>query len=268
MDRKRKVDPQVAKALRDHNVSTKIVADAFGVTPSAVTHAVQKLEEGPSEAIIGRPTKATPEMDSFLNTCLEAQNDHSDRALGQMIENEFHVHVSYRTVSSWLDRLGWELRSTVRKRELSEINVKRRMAWAKAFKHKLQNECLFVDECDFSSSNAKKKVRVRKGTEPPIVEEVNPRISVQIFAGISYYGKSKIYFLPRGSLKGQGKATTKGSDYLKTLKSAFSTDDAFNEDRIRQFYQDNSPVHTATCVKNWLEQRGLAILDAPPSRFT
>jgi transposase len=263
MNRKCKLKPDVANALLKFGVPRKKVAEYFNVTTDAVSKMIKRQNDGPSGATIGRPEKLTMEVKNFIIDSLKEDSCLSSFEIAGMVHQKYHIDVVKHTVCNFLHSMGYHNTTVSQKRELSEKNKIVRLGWANVHFHKLMKNVIFVDETGFDSHGSRKLAWIGPGIDRPIHEEVNPFISVQIFCGISWNGISKVYFLPRGATKNSQKATTTAADYLKLLQRAFTNDSFFTDVDMKMFYQDNSPIHGAKKIRDYIDTKGLEIYQAP-----
>ena len=78
--------------------------------------------------------------------------------------------------------------------------------------------------------------------------------SVMIWASIGYQGKSPIVFL-------EGRMNA--NRYIDLLRQQTNNFEAIAGDSFI-FQQDNAPIHTAACVKKWLEENEVPCMPWPP----
>lgn len=244
--------PNLALEWKKQDICNTEIAKRFGVSPSAVTKFFKRRDSDQVAAPMGPTSHLTFGVEQFIRDLL-AQNPF---LLPKEIRNLLHLTVSERTVQRWLHAMDFHRVRAKKRPLLTYRHQMDRLAWAEAYERHNHQAWIFADESQFDTSGHSLYCWIQRGTSHPVQVERNSPIRIQIWAAISWWGKSKLVFFP------QGQRNT-GDTYSRLIDHVFYTDPFFEPRRNMAFYHDNSPVHSGKLVTNMLDLWGMPHPRAP-----
>lgn len=248
--------------LYNEGYTQREIAKLVYVSPSTVNFWINRHGNINPLKKTGRKRKTTEEQDKEIyalctqNPFIPATN----------INRELKLNLSPQTVRNRLKEHGLKNFSTPVKPLLTEARKTNRLEFAYTFMHwppeKWEKVC-FVDEKVFQSygigftrvwrpklSRWDKENKITRMHESVIKpRETSSRFSVAVWGCIGMM--NEIHLITEQHLNHQY--------YLKILKKYFTND---AEEYI--LVHDNSPIHTAKKVKEWLENHNISVLKWPP----
>lgn len=224
----------------------------------------KKLEDAPRS---GCPRKTTPREDrtlkiiSLQNRKLTATKIAQD-VVPTFAENELSV----RTVRNRLIESDLNGRVARKKPLLSAKNIKARYEWAKIHRQVTLEEwktVIFSDESPFCLFQDSGKIYVRRRVGEEFLDEcLCPTVkhgggSINIWGCFSWKGAGPLKRIDgiMDGAKYRGILKTYMAPYLKELEKERK------EECI--FQQDNDPKHTSKVVKNYLNNKGIRVMEWP-----
>ena len=254
----RRVDPLCVTHMLEKGMSARKIATVLGVHHSSVNKALSLAKNGPSGAPIGRRSKLTNPVRTKIKSIMK---DEKKRTLNHMkckLADGLGIEVSVSTVRRWVKKEGYHATTSVVKKAMTHSQKDARLKWAKEYRTNRQRNMIFTDESIFDSTGYAQSTWIQRGEDRPVQNRPNPPKSVQIWAGISWAGKTKLHVFDHG-------VKTNADIYCRLLDNVIRDDLLFSQHRDAVLYQDNSPVHTAAVVKNHLSEMGLPVAQAPPN---
>ena len=247
------LDRAVVQRMATDGLTHAKIGYYLGVSRSAVSHCLISPESDEPHAPVGRPSQLTKEAETTIRDAF-ATNPYTH--LSELVD-VVSPSVTVRTLENWLHQMGLRPATAILRRYLSPSHLVERVAFAQAHQHRNQHLYMFADECQFDTEGRKHPCWIPEGDNRPVIHFPNPPIRVQIFAAISWHaGKSQLVFLPRGT-----RNTAK--DYLKLLKTCFSSDPFFKNPKHTHFYHDNSPIHSGEDTADFIDGKGLSLPKSP-----
>lgn len=189
----------------------------------------------------------------------------------RLIRHELELEVSTRTIDRRLQEAGLFGRVARRKRIFTEVEIKKRLAFAEGYKHWLEKDwerVLFSDEAIVQGEGGHKSGRVWvrrvRGNEEALqsqyIQHTLPHpISINIWACFSSAGVGYSYIYNQ---------SMSAKEYVNIISTHLlpSADSLFTESPREQWYylQDNAPVHKSKLATKWFHDNGITCIDFPP----
>lgn len=248
--------------LWQENVATREIARRLKRNESTIRHQIQKFKKtGNCSRKIGsgRPTKTNSRQNAMIvSTALNNR-----KFTAREITNKLKLKVSHQTVRNRLHAAKIKSHIAVKKPCISSTNLKKRLEWAKAHRNwtiEQWNSVLFSDETQVMLRQTcqrrvwrRKNERLKPDCMNPIVKHQK---SIMLWGCFSSKGVGELHMID-GKLNGQ--------KYKLILKNKMITSATamFGEGEFK-FQHDNSPIHTASVVKNYLRSQNIQLLKWPP----
>lgn len=264
-----KVIPQeikdnIKKHLQD-GLSHRKIALKFGVSHYTVNQMALKLIPDRKVAKGGRPKLLTDRNKAYCVRQITLHGKENAREVQKSLKEDLNIEVSDSTVRRALQDMGMGSFVKPKKPHLSQKNIKRRLAWAKAHVDWTiddWNRVIWSDETKINRFGSDgKRYTWKPDSEPLMPRHVNQTVK---------HGG--------GNIKLWSCITTKGVGYLVKIKEKltkelykqileedlFGTFDYYDMDPSKIiFQQDNDPEHTAKLVEKWLENQEFVTMDWP-----
>lgn len=163
----------------------------------------------------------------------------------QMLSNVRNVKkVNYRDVNEYLHSQG-EFVIPLLKTKVSDVNVQKRLQYAKDYLRFDFTRTLFTDESRFELNANTLKVWRFVGQPRPLRHKWPQNASVMIWGGVSCQGKTSLHFI-KGSLDGEGYRELI-SEHKAEIKRMFGR-------KKWDFVQDGAPCHRAKASIDYLKK--------------
>lgn len=254
-----------AVVLCEEGLTQRSIANRLGVNQSTIQRCLRRHKETGlftnrrnacgrkrltskrTDHLIRRIAVANPTCSSsFIATQLPKEDQLSARTIRHRLQHDFKLK-AYRPAG---------------KPKLSPKNIRDRLAFCRRYKNWTVDQwkqVLFSDETAVRQF-ANYTFHVRR---PPgerfnrryTIPKVKQSPTTMIWGCIAASGRGGLWIMPPNS-------TIKSSTYLDILKEKLPTWMALRNCRILQ--QDNAPVHSAKCVKEWLREEGYTLLEKWP----
>lgn len=162
--------------------SVSTIAKESGTEYHKLRRQLKKAEEDKTfesrHANCGRKKKLDERHKKLLKGYVERNEVHSVNQAWQRLNSVENVkRVSYRLVSDYLKALG-DFVTPLLKTKISEVNMKKRVDYAKEYLNFDYSRTLFTDESRFELNTNTLKVFQRKGAPRPLKTKFNPNFSV------------------------------------------------------------------------------------------
>ena len=167
--------------------------------------------------------------------------------------------VSYSTLARRLKENNIHCYRAAKKPRLTDGQRENRLAFAN--KDTNWEDVMFSDECIISTANTRGVKWVRRPPNARYTEQyisksdTSGRVSIGVWANFDFSGPLEIYWI-----KEKLNADRYKRRILARIVAPYFRVPG-NEDKI--FMHDNSPIHTATTVRSYLEKQGFTILSWP-----
>jgi transposase len=207
----------------------------------------------------GRPKKLTADVLSQIKRFLKAKATGSTRRTQRKLESQ-GIKLSQRTISNAKRQLHLRRVKDKKKPKLTEAHKAQRVEFAnEARVENYWKKVLFTDETVLLLEPPPQYRYIEEGDEQPFIGRSKYARKIMVWAGISWYGKTKLVFVNNSE-------SIDSDKYQEVLAEALpSMEDMFPE-RVRWiFQQDGARCHTSRATRNWLRERGLTTLDPWPA---
>lgn len=212
--------------------------------------------------VVNRKTgKITARIGIRLKQYLRENPKYSFRKLEGLINEEFQVQVSFKTIQRYMTVQGFETVEAHHRPLLSPLNQRRRLAFALKFYENIDKlrRIMWSDEVSVSALPDKRKVyiKVHKSVSdmnrPFVPQKQRGGFSVMFWGAFSFFA-----FGPLIVVDGQINKHT----YLQFAKDFIVPElNASPHDLI--FMQDNARPHTAKIVKDYFAEKNVELVDWP-----
>ena len=251
-----------AAVLREEGVSWRVIAKKLKVTVSFAQKWAARYQSSGNvkrQEGSGRKRKYDGTMPKMIKEKMSQKRWRSSRKIASRFGAETGKKVSHATVQRYAARLG--LRPFHRRRRplLTDLQKLNRLKFAKSHAGENWKNVLFVDESLFElypKGNLKNDVVwSTSATEVPALPQVTHSPSVLVCGGVSYYGKSPLYFFER---------SINAPEYLKVLRRCLvpAAQKLFGR-RAWVLVHDRATSHTAKSVGLWVKQKKLRLCLLP-----
>lgn len=249
--------------------SSSEIARILSLKPRTVRRVVQKHQTTGSvenSGRSGRPRKTSERFDRRLKTLSLADRFKSPRKLLREAAGGEDPPLSLRSTRRRLQQAGLKGCIAAKKPFISEVNRKKRLAFAKAHKDWTVADwgrVLWSDESKFNlvASDGVRYVRRRPG------ERFDPSCTIgtvkhrggniMVWGCMSAAGVGRVYKVV---------GTMRSDQYIGILQNAMlpSMVDLFGNNHNAIFQHDNDPKHTSRATKQFLADQALTVMDWPP----
>lgn len=207
----------------------------------------------------GRPRSTSERTDVRIEEFAEERKFTTPKE----IKNELELDVSARTIRRRLDEVGLFGRVARHEHDFTELDLKRRLAFAEGYAHWTEHEweqVIFSDETHFDRfSHGHPWVQRPVGMafdEKYLAHGTQPIETIGLWAcfcakGI---GQAEIYV---GEYKSEQYCSMLYANLLATARH-------FYRNRPWFLLHDNAPQHSSLHTSIWLHNHGVAVLDFPP----
>lgn len=238
-------------SVKKVNLMTKISID----TLKKISAELKRSKLPPN----GRPLKSTPKIEAFILSSMKKVPQPTPNQLSKTIKELFQVSLCAATVKNVLKRNRYKSKKQQKKPLLSNINKRKRLAFAKKYRNWKSDDWMQViwsDESSFTRVNSKKSLWYwhREGDDLrccPSFQQGGG--SLMIWGCISAQGHGILKFLEN---------TMTSDSYIEVLNHEMKQSlDAFDVDAQDIFFQqDNAPCHSSKKVKQWFQQNKIPLL--------
>lgn len=226
------------------------------------------LEEGRIKNVCSNkgPRKMTKSSEKFILREIKRNPKLTSVELCKMLSDFNGTDVNPITIRRTLKKNGYFSRVCRRKPLISEVNRKKRLHFAKAYKDKpldYWKNVIFVDESKFSLfRNDKKQEKVyRRRNEAYLLKNLSATVkhggeSVMVWGAMGYEGVGNLQYIQGNMDK---------TIYLNILKENLQASaEKLGIENSFHFYQDNDPKHKALDVRLWLLYNCPKCIETPP----
>lgn len=209
--------------------------------------------------VSGRPKKLTPDVLGQVKRCLKMRSTGSLRRTQRRLESK-GIHISHQSVKNARKQLGLRRVKEKKKPKLTEAHKAQRVEFASEPRAPdYWKNILFTDETVFLLEPPPEYRYVEEGDEQPVREKSKYTRRIMVWAGISWYGKTKIIFVDKTQSINSEKYQEVVSKALPSIHSIFL-------DGLEWiFQQDGAKCHTSRSTRNWLDEQELKTLDPWPA---
>lgn len=209
--------------------------------------------------VSGRPKKLTSDVLGLMKRSLKAKATGSQRRTQRKLQSQ-GIKLSQSTICRAKKQLGLRRVKEKKKPKLTEANNAKRLDFAKEKRAKdYWKRVLFTDETIFLLEPPPQYRYVEADEEQPIKERSKYSKKIMVWAGISWYGKSKIILVGKSESIDSEKYQEVVSKGLPSIRSIFA-----NQPRWI-FQQDGARCHTSRSTRKWFHEQDMEILDPWPA---
>ena len=212
----------------------------------------------------GRPRKRTNVVEKKVEAEMSGKRKRSSRVVARDLKRQKVADISYRTVQRAAHNRGLKPFKRPKTSRLTPAHKKERLKFANANMKKDWSSVMFSDEHkfkQFKGGNPRHdQVWARCASQVPPKEVERWSLVIDVWAGISCQGKTKLYFYT-GGLNAQG--------YQDALRKTLlpGARDIFNDEKDGwELQQDKATAHTACSTKRFLQQENIAVVDGWPTK--
>ena len=188
----------------------------------------------------------------------------SSRVIERELKRQKVADVSYSTVQRTLHRRGLRAFKQRKTSRLSKTHKRGRLKFAKTNIRKDWSTVVFSDEHtfkQFKGGNPRHSfVWDKSVSEVPGKEMERWGLTVDAWGGFSAQGKTDLVFY-EDTLDAQGYQDILENSLLPAAEEWFE-----DEKQEWEFQQDKASCHTAKSTKRWLEQHGVGVVEAWPTK--
>lgn len=207
----------------------------------------------------GRPKKLTTAVLHEIKRCLKAKSTGSQRRTQRKLESK-GIYLSQKTISNAKVHMGLRRVKEQKKPKLTEAHKQQRIEFAKEKRAgSYWKRVLFTDETIFLLEPPPQYRYVEEGEEPPILERSKYSKRIMVWAGVSWYGKSKIILIGNTESINSKKYQNVVSKALSSIRGIFSAQPRWI------FQQDGARCHTSRSTRDWLLNKDIDTLDPWPA---
>jgi hypothetical protein len=242
--------------------SMSLIIQWSGRTQLTINHWIDRFEQADNvldELRIGRPRITHESVDAAIVSAAEEAKFITPR----VIRDRLQVRVSKRTIRRRLDEAGLFGRVARFSWPLSQENIDARLAFATDYADWDGNDwsrVLFTDECHIWLDN-QSQIWVQRPEDaayldPYMVHRSPSHEKISIWAGFSVTGVTRIHVI-HGNLNAVKLVDILATELPKYTGRVWGS---------REWYllQDNSPIHRANELKDWLDSKNVRRFDFPP----
>lgn len=263
------------KVLFEEGRSQRYIASKIQKSQSTVARTLRRLQlnnEGSTVANTrtGRPSKLDDRAQRRLVRKVKENPFQTLEELSTPSKSGTQLHKT--TTRRVLKNNGIRSFKPIQKPYLSAIHQKKRLQWAKdlhnSMLHTQHGNCptIYTDESsfevgkDYSSSYCKRGIN-----EGMLPQHLKPsfksgRSTLSVWGAISYQHKGPLFVIPKGQ-------RMNGEFYRNNVLGPIGV--PFYQKHVEEsgaavWQQDSAPCHTAKATKDYMESKGLHIMDWPP----
>lgn len=212
----------------------------------------------------GRPRKQTPTVQRAVEQQMRGKRRRSSRVVARNLKRQKIASIGYRTVQRAAHDRGLRPYRCPRTSRLTDKHKRDRLRFAKANRNKDWSSVVFSDEHKFrqfkGSNPAHDRVWAKTADEVPVNEVERWGLTVDVWAGISLRGKTKL-FIYHGGLDAQEYQHILKRSLVPTAKALFK-----DEQSGWELQQDKATAHTAYSTKSFLEENDIAVVEGWPTK--
>ena len=162
------------------------------------------------------------------------------------------VPISHATIVNEARRHALETRKGIKKPLLTDAQKAKRLACCRSTLNTNWKKYLFTDEAPFWQTGAVHAYYSRPGTTPRIIPSVKHPAKINVWGGVSYYGKT--------DLKVMGSNETMTSECYRGVIQQYVIDNAEQHfgNCAYVFLYDDAPAHRARATQSWLEENDVS----------
>jgi transposase len=250
----------------DLNLSIRNIAEKLGLAKSTVGRIVmnhRKRKDLSRKSGSGRKISLNIGDQEFILKAVNKNPGYSARKIALELETRREKTVDRKTVSNFLNKMGFRSRIRCRKPLLSKKNKEKRFAVANRWIHypsTYWNNVIFSDECKFNifSSDGKERVWRKDGTRF-LNKHLKPTVkfgggSVMTWGCIAINGVGKLVIID-----GIMDRFVYHRILVENLKQSAAE---LGMDQFI-FQQDNDPKHTSRLMKEYFMENNINVLEWP-----
>jgi transposase len=252
----------VITALYLEGLSYSDIAERTSTSKSTVYYTIKRCKATASVNSAprsGRPRCTSSRDDSFIKRTIKSNPFLSAT---ELLRDNPVITASSRTIRRRLtDEFGLKSYRASKKPLLTRVQTKKRLNFCKKYKNWTQQQwsnVMFSDESTFSQFGLRHSLVRRPPNARYKIQYTVPTMKhpqkIMVWGCFSMKGRGSLYFLPSN-------VTINAQKYIEILESKLQTCMTIHETQV--FQQDGAPAHTARIVKNWINDRGIELLDWP-----
>jgi len=212
----------------------------------------------------GRPRKLSKGVERTVEKKTRGKRHRSSRVIARELKRQKIADVSYSTVQRTWHRRGLRAFKQRKTSRLSETHKRGRLKFAKTNIRKDWSTVVFSDEHtfkQFKGGNPRHSfVWDKSVSEVPGKEMERWGLTVDAWGGFSAQGKTELVFY-EDTLDAEGYQDILQNSLLPAAEEWFE-----DEKQEWEFQQDKASCHTAKSTKRWLEQHGVGVVEAWPTK--
>lgn len=204
-----------------------------------------------SKNVGGRPTKIPRKQELAVEKILKTKSRIGTKHLVGVVRDKTGIVLSARTLRRFAHKKGFIWGKPRAVPRLSDIQKKKRLAFAKMYRKVDLTPWIFTDEKTFTLGGMKAQLRYKRGDRPVVSKWAHPK-KVHVWWGVSLHYKIEPYLFEQNMTSAL---------YRSILSARLPS----REENDWVLQQDNDPKHKAKQTKIWLENNTPDFIDDWPS---
>jgi len=245
-------------------VSIKTLARNYNISTRTIRNWDKKSHSGSlvRQKGSGRKRKLNFSDSELLEEIFDSNRNIGSRKLVPIIKKQMNTSLSEQTIRRYRKQNDWIWVRPKTIPKISEKDKEKRKMYCKLRSKYEWKNVIFADESQIKLFRNTSSVCIKKGEERPRKEGSNSRISVMVWGGISWCGKTKIVFIK--DFYPNSKSRMNSEIYINILEQVLLpfVKKKYENDGF-EFLHDNSPVHKSKMTKNWFKDNSIKLLPFP-----
>jgi transposase len=255
-----------ALLLLNSGKSLKFVARKFQINSITLERWKNQLSKSTLERKTGSGRKRllNLEQEEIIEKIFHENRSFGSRRLISKVKKQLHLSLSARSIRRYRQNHDWKGVHPKTIPLLSKTNKKKRLEFAKIYENYSFHYVIFTDETTIELFRNTALQFKKKGEERPVKERGHFKISMMIWCGISWQGKTKVALIP--DYYQNSKSKMNSGVYCQVLESTLLP---FANKRYPDGWwyllQDNAPIHKSKTTLEFFGEKLIKVIDFPPT---